>query len=118
MTLDPFHNFCASVSLCIKWDYNDVLVVSQLRVIVRRKFVQEKCSEENLAFPPELLAVTVHPQQPPARHVMQLVGGVQRAWAGAAPSLQISDDNHPLGPSRVHVPETAGGVRGSPFQSS
>ena len=52
MTLDPFHNFYASDSLCIKWDYNDVLVVSQLRVIVRRKFVQEKCSEEYLAFPP------------------------------------------------------------------
>ena len=49
---------------------------------------------------------------------MQLVGGVQRAWAGAAPSLQISDGNHPLGPSQVHVQERAGGVRGSPFQSS
>ena len=29
-----------------------MLVVSQLRVIVRRKFVQEKCSEEYLAFFP------------------------------------------------------------------
>ena len=83
-TLDPFHNFHASVSLCIKWDYNDVLV-SRLRVIVRRKFVQEKCSEESLPFvSPEFLARIVHPEQPPALHLMQLVGGFQRAWAGAA----------------------------------